>query len=357
MPEKEKEQKELFPVATASQPLVITDPAAIAAAEAVKARIQSLYVMAHYHPRDPNGARQNILHACKRTGFAEKVEFSKPVGGKQIKGPSVRFAETALKEWGNVLTESQILHEDEKVRRSKVFCTDLEKNVTYSRDISVSKTVERRNPTDDREVLGERKNTKGETVYIVRATEDEMQNKESALISKAFRNEGLRLIPTDIIDEAIEQARETLKERDRKDPDAAKKQMLDAFGDIGVRPKDIEAYLGHSLEQLVPAELQTLRGMFRAIRDGEATWKEYLEKGEEPEKEAVDEAKIVDFDRQASERKADPEILQAFLTRISTDMKISIDQVKAGALTEMTKFWEKYTNWAKAKADAKKQVA
>lgn len=349
-----EEDKSLFatqlPVAQPMNPL--TDPSIVAAAEAVKARIQSMYLMAYHNPRNPDQARDSILRACKRTAFAEKVEFSKPVGGRSIKGPSVRFAETALKEWGNVLTETQIIYEDDMTRRSKVFCTDLQTNVTYSKEIVVTKTVERKKPTEDREVLATRTNIKGEKVYIVRATEDEMQNKESALISKAFRNEGLRLIPTDIVEEALDTARQTLKSRDEKDPDASKRQMLDAFSSIGVRPKEIEAYLKHSLDSIVPAELSTLRAMYRAIKDGEATWKEYMER-EEGEKPEVDPALIVKFDKESSDRKVDQNVLHTFLSEIAGTMEWTVEQVKVEALKELPKFWKQYEVWAAAPARKK----
>lgn len=325
------------------------DPGAIAAAETAKARIQSAYVMAFHRPRNSDQARDSILRACKRTGFAEKVEFSKPVGGKQIKGPSVRFAELALKEWGNVLSETQVIFEDDRIRRLKVFCTDLETNLTYSKEIVVSKTVERKSPTSDREILEERINTKGEKVYIVRATEDELQNKESALISKGIRNEGLRLIPTDIIDEGIETARETLKKRDEQDPDAAKKTVLDAFSELGIRPKEVEAYLGHPLDTIAPVELQTLRGMYRAIKDGEATWKEYREEKDKPESEEMDPALIEKFDKDALERKVVPELLKTFLEATAKTNEMTVDQIKVEALKELPKFYERYDRFVQMK--------
>ena len=71
------------------------DPAAVAAATSAKARIESAFMIALHKPRNVDQSRDRILHACKRPTFAEKVEFAKPVGGKTIKGPSVRFAELA----------------------------------------------------------------------------------------------------------------------------------------------------------------------------------------------------------------------------------------------------------------------
>jgi hypothetical protein len=261
---------------TTSHSLQYVDPAAVAAAESAKARIQAAFLMALHKPRNSDQARVNILEACKRPMFAERVEYSKPVGGKAIKGPSVRFAELALREWQNVMTESQVIYEDETVRRIRVSITDLETNASFSKEIQIGKTVERRR-ADGREVVSERTNTDGKQTYIVKATDEELHNKEAALISKALRNEGLRLIPSDIVDEAIEVAKETLKKQDAQDPNAAKKKLLDAFAEIGIKPKDLEEYLKHKTDLITPAELQDLRGIYRAIKDGDAKWAEYIQ--------------------------------------------------------------------------------
>jgi hypothetical protein len=270
-----------------------TDPAAVAAAENAKARIQSAYVMAMQKPRNQDESRDRILHACKRPAFAEKVEFSKPVNGKQIKGPSIRFAELALREWGNVFCEAQVLYEDTDIRRSRVSIIDLETNASFGKEIQVTKNIERKNGKD-REIISERVNTNNEKVYIVRATDEEMHNKEAAAISKAIRNEGLRVIPSDIIDEAIEVAHKTLRERDAKDPDAAKKKVLDAFSEIGVKPKDIETYLKHKTDAITPRELEELRGVYRAIKDGEATWHDYVQPSEDEDRKNTNAEKLKD---------------------------------------------------------------
>jgi hypothetical protein len=252
--------------------LTVTDPAAIAAAESVKARIQAAYIMAAQRPRNEDESRVKILKQCDDPRFAEKVEYNKPIG-KGIKGPSIRFAEAALRYWGNIQSDTQTVYEDEKIRRIRVTVTDLETNATYSKDIQVSKVVERRDKKG-REVVEERMNSLGDRVYIVKATDDELHNKEAALISKAVRNEGLRLIPSDIVDEAIERARGTLMNRDAQDPQAATKKIVDTFAMLNIFPKDLEQYLGHPLRSISPKELQDLRGIYQAIKDGETTWHE-----------------------------------------------------------------------------------
>ena len=268
------------PVALSYQQAVANvDPGAVAAAESVKARIQSAYVMAMQKPRNEMQSRARILEACKRPEFAGRVEYAKPVGGKKMVGPSIRFAELAVREWGNVITETQLVYEDERVRRIKVTVIDLETNATFGKEVQINKTIERKDGKG-REIVGERKNTYGDAVFIVLATEDEMHNKEAALISKVIRNEGLRLIPSDIVDEAIEVARATIRNRDAQDPKAATKKLVDAFGNLGIAPRYLEKYLGHSLDIVSPAELQDLRGIYQAISSGEASWADYVAKPE-----------------------------------------------------------------------------
>lgn len=291
----------------ASSAISYADPAAVAAAEAAKARIQAAYIMALQRPRSYDQSRIKILEACSRPCFAEKVEYSKPVGGgRPVVGPSIRFAELALREWGNIAYENQVVYDDELTRRINVTITDLETNTTFSASLQINKTVERKK-TEGRDVLSERINSYGEKVFLVRATEDEIMNKQAAAISKALRNEGLRLIPQDIIEEAIERARETVKKRDKADPDAARKKLADAFAGLRIMPTDLEKYLGHSLAQTSPAEIQELRSIYQTIRDGEAKWSDYVTpQEEEPSSAAKDsKRKIHDLKQRMKQEKED----------------------------------------------------
>jgi len=258
-----------------TQLMPTTDPAAVAAGELAKQRLQAGYTIAIQKPRNQEQARQNLLAACRRLRFAEKAEYSKPVGNQKISGPSIRFAETALREWGNIRSDIAVVYEDQTVRRIQVNMIDFETNSQFTKELSISKTVERRN-SKGREVVGERENTYGDTVYIVLATDDELSNKEAAAISKAVRNEGLRLIPSDIIDEALDTARETMAKEIKENPDSNKRKVIDAFGTIGVKVKALEEYLGHDMDVCSPSEIGELRSIFSSIKDGESSWTDYL---------------------------------------------------------------------------------
>lgn len=265
--------------------LMAVDPAAVAAGEAVKARIQAAYIMSYQKPRNIDQARAKILKMCEIPEFAEKVEYSKPIGGKKVKGLSIRAAEAFLALYENILSEAQLLFEDDNIKRIRISALDLEGNTQFSRDISIKKTVERKfkkNREDD--YISERQNSYGETVYLLRATEDEVLVKESAYVSKFIRTEGLRLIPADIKEEAIKKTRSVLAKRDKEDPNAAKKRIMDAFSGLNIWPKDLEKYLRHSVDTISASEIADLRTVYSAIETGEASWHDYVSQKFEPPK-------------------------------------------------------------------------
>jgi len=175
---------------------------------------------------------------------------------------------------------TQTVFDDEERRIINVKCMDVEENVSYNQDVTVTKTVERRSIKPGEQPIKTRLNSKSEMLYILPATDDDILNKQNALVSKAIRTLGLRLIPADIIDECMDVVVETQHKQDAVDPDAAKRKMLDAFAGLGVSAADIAVYLAHPADVLTPKELADLRGIFQAIKDGELSWREVIDKGQ-----------------------------------------------------------------------------
>lgn len=343
---------ENFALKKSSLPLIISDPAAIAAGEAAKARIQSAYIMAYQKPRDPMESRDKILKACRRSEFAGKAEYSKPVGGRAIRGPSVRFAELALREWGNIMTEVTTLYEDDNLRRVRVSALDLETNAQFTRDIQIKKTVERRSKKGrEDDFISERKNSQGYTVYILRATDEEMHTKESAWVSKVLRNEGLRLIPTDIIEEGMTEARRTVADRATKDPEGEKKRLLDAFSSLGIRPKELQKYIKHSLDTLAPHELVNLRSVYQSIRDGESIWADYIGELGEEKPETLDTSK---FDSLIKNKIVPNDgSFDRFLSMTALAQSINVNKLKVSAAADFENFWKAFEVWREKNCPAK----
>lgn len=252
------------------------ETSAMAVAAQAQALVQARYLVAIQRPRDWDETRIKLLKACARPGFAETAIYSKPVGGSRVEGPSIRFAEEAARAMGNLDVQTPVLYDDNEKRIIQVRVTDLEANNTYATEVTVQKTVERRQLKQGMEVIGSRENSQGQMVYLVRATDDDLLNKQNALVSKAMRTGILRVLPSDIREEAIDAARRTMDNRDAADPDAARKKLTSAFAALGVPPGELKKYLGHDLATCSPAEVADLRAVYTSLKDGEASWAEVM---------------------------------------------------------------------------------
>lgn len=263
-----------------------SENSAIAMAALQKATVEARYKMALARPRDLDMVRQAMLKDAQRPSFANVAIYHKPVG-KGIEGPSIRFVESAIRNMTNILTETATISEDDERRVVRVAVSDLETNTYFSQDVTVTKTVERNKLPHGEKPIRIRTNSKGQPVFILHGTDDDILNKQNALISKAVRTLGLRLIPGDLVDEALWYVRQTMQKQDAQNPDAAKNRLIDAFAQIGVAVEQLKDYVGHELSGITPNELQTLRALYSAIKDGETSWKAVMDDKAEKEAEAA----------------------------------------------------------------------
>ncbi len=241
----------------------------------VQASVQAKYIMAERRPRDEEMVRTRLLRDCQRPHFAAHAIYRVPRGGSTITGLNIRFAEAAVRAMGNIWCESFVIHEDTQKRITRIRVVDLENNTTHERDITVEKIVERSRP-GPRGHVGQRVNSQGQTVFLVRSTEEELGIKEAALSSKALRTLMLRLIPGWLQEECKDAILATQRQADAVDPDAAKRKIIDAFADVRVMPDELVRFLGHPVDQCNEQEICDLRGILAAIRDGEAHWPDIL---------------------------------------------------------------------------------
>jgi hypothetical protein len=104
------------------------------AATLTKAEIDQQIATAHAFPRSASVARDRMISlATLDDTMAEECIYSVPRGGKQIRGPSIRFAEIVLNSWGNVRCAARVTHEDriERYVEAEALVHDLESNVGY----------------------------------------------------------------------------------------------------------------------------------------------------------------------------------------------------------------------------------
>ena len=105
--------------------------------------------------------------------------------------------------------------------------------------------------------------------------------------------------------------KKTRRDRDAQDPEGAKKQLFDAFGKQGISVEQLKIFLGHDARLLTTKEHEVLRGLYNALRDGETTWKEIMDKqgkdadGNKPEAPKTEAQKKAD-DLAANRTKATP---------------------------------------------------
>jgi len=277
-----------------------TNEASVAALSAErKAFIEARFVVAMRFRRSTEDINMQMLRLCQKPDFACEAVYIKPVArtpkdwsewskrDKLIKsdkdwprGFSIRMIEAWIYLAGNIDAGSIVVSDDEMSRRTRVDVLDLERNTGYSRTLTTKKTVERRNPRkidgEEVEPITTRQNSGGQIVYVYEATEAEVAQAEAAAVSKAIRTLGEKLMPPHHKAEWQEQIWNTLRNEAARDPDGEKKKLIRSFAEKGITPSMIEQYLGHSIDQCVPEELVTLRGIFVAISGGEARWSDVV---------------------------------------------------------------------------------
>ncbi len=267
------------------------ETASTAMAAHATATVNARHIMAMKQPRDLLVVRAKLLKDCARPAFADAAIYRKPVG-KGIEGPSIRLAEAAARAMTNICTSVTAIYDDEKKRIIKVSATDLESNLSHDKDVTVPKTMERSKLKQGQVPIRHRFNSEGNPVYLVAAeTDDDILNTENGLASKAMRVCILRLIPADILDEAITEAYATIEKKIKDDPDKALKTMCDGFElQLGIMPAQLSEYLGHPMAQTTIQEIALMRKLFAALKDGETTWSEVMDSrngGFKPEPKAT----------------------------------------------------------------------
>lgn len=282
----------------------ITSAEATAQAQSAReiARVQAKYALARRFPRDPMDFRVKLLHRCDDSAFAKVARYSVPRGGKPIEGPSIRFVEEAIRCFTNVDALTDVIADDAEKRILRVSITDLEANIEHAITITVPKTMERKKLIEGERPISSRRNSFGDTVYLYPAPDDEVTVKQNALVSKALRTQGLRILPGEVVAEAMAVCVALRRKEIEQDPDAERKALADAFAALRVMPSQLAEYLGMDLAQASPADLLDLRGLYVAIRDGQIRFAEALEAKRPP---APDAPKVApDVEKRQAEVKA-----------------------------------------------------
>lgn len=267
-----------------------------------QAEVQARYVMAMQRPRNPRLVHQRLVKLCESSEFAREAIYELPRGRQQVRDEdgnivrdgrgkplwedavirdlTIRFAEAAAAIHGNLRITSDVTYEDAHRRELSVEVSDLETNASWSRQVTVTKAIERKS-AKDREVLGERVNSYNEKIYIVVPTDAELKQLCDVEVSKAARTLILRLLPADTKAECKARCIALIQAGIKQDPEGELKKILAGFARLNIMPDKVEAYLGHPLEVATPAQVASLRSLWVALDDGELTWAQAMAQREE----------------------------------------------------------------------------
>jgi hypothetical protein len=173
--------------------------------------------------------------------------YSLPRGGKPIEGPSARLAEIVLNAWGNIRCDAKVVGIEGGMVVAEAMTWDLEKNVAVRVQV-------RRRITD--------KNGN-------RFSDDMVVVTGNAATAIALRNSVFKVVPN-VFTQSIYQAARQAAIGNIKTIAAARADMVEYFGKMGITPDRIYAAIGKAgIEEIGLDELATLKGVATALKDNE----------------------------------------------------------------------------------------
>lgn len=231
---------------------------AIEASRAI-AEAQGKLVIAKRFPRDEVQAYNRVAQACQRKGIAEKAFYSYNRGGGTVSGPTIRFAEELARCWGNIDYGIKELSQDEGKSEMQAYAWDLETNAQSVQNFT--------NP-HIREVGGKAKIlTSQRDIYEINAN----------MGARRLRSRILAILPTDLVDMAINECKKTLSGNNDEPLIDRVKKMIVAFGKLGVTQEQIENRLGRKADTMTIDDFTDYIGIYNAIKQGESKISEWFE--------------------------------------------------------------------------------
>ena len=231
---------------------------AIEASRAI-AEAQGKLVIAKRFPRDEVQAYNRVAQACQRKGIAEKAFYSYNRGGGTVSGPTIRFAEELARCWGNIDYGIKELSQDDGKSEMQAYAWDLETNAQSVQNFT--------NP-HIREVGGKAKIlTSQRDIYEINAN----------MGARRLRSRILAILPTDLVDMAINECKKTLAGNNDEPLIDRVKKMIVAFGKIGVTQEQIEKRLGRKVDTMTIDDFTDYIGIYNAIKQGESKIAEWFE--------------------------------------------------------------------------------
>ena len=220
-----------------------------------RSEIDQLVSTARAYPRSLKRVQSAILSmATLDEESAEECMYALPRGGKPIKGPSIRFAEILKQSYGNCHAAARVVHVDraEKFVEAEGVFVDLETNARSTARVR-------------RRIVDKNGRIYNDDMIIVTG---------NAACSIAMRNAILSGVPKPIWRSAWDTIQATIT-GDVTTLAENREKALKALAAFGVSPEKIFASLAIAgIEDIGVDHIATLRGMYAALKNGEATVEE-----------------------------------------------------------------------------------
>lgn len=223
------------------------------------AEIQAAMTIAKKFPRDYQKARERILQACLRPSLADKAQYTYARGGTSIEGASIRLAEAIAQAWGNLQFGIRELEQRNGESTVEAFAWDLETN------------------------------TRQVKVFTVRHWRDTKQGgyaiKDARDIYEMVANQGARrlracilgVVPGDVVEEAVEQCEETLRQAGKNVTPEKITSMVEKFAEFNVTKEMIEKRVQRNIAAIDAPLLISLGKIYNSLKDGMAKPADFFE--------------------------------------------------------------------------------
>jgi len=256
--------------------------------------IQAALVIAMNNPRDEIECADKIRKACQRKSLASQAIYSYPRGGGKIEGPSVQLARAVATIWGNMDYGIEELEQRNGESVMEAYAWDLENNVRESRKFTVK--------------------------HVRKARDKYVQLDDSRDIYEMTANMGARrlraclldIIPSDIIEDAVDQCNRTLSEGLDGTREDNIKKLVSAFDDLGVSKSMLEARLSYPVTSMDNRDIVAYRKIWKSINDGIGKREDFfnLQAGKQKEsdftKEMLDDKKKEPEKKKSTKKAEDP---------------------------------------------------
>lgn len=256
-------------------------PQQSAATAAATANALAMHQRAMIQGRDLVAVEQALEQDFRDKSLADEALYNLSFGSKSIQGLGIRAAEQCMYRMGSIVSETNLTPVGHDVLVT-VNLIDLVTNVSVSSQAVVSGTVERRSQDSSRVLVGTRKNSRGEDVYIYPATPQEMMRDCGAMQSKLLRNGILRVLPPRTKATILDTVLRAREGEFKTSKTTAVKELVELFNNLrpSINATQLAQYLGHPAGEMTSDEYIALKGIANAIKEGAVTWKEVLEQEE-----------------------------------------------------------------------------